>query len=129
MFLGDYKFTVNQSMLEEFARFNSCSSLTENRARRIFRFEGRLWIVTGSLSQYLKCQKVWMQRVVEKDLHFDPTYTYEQKIKMRDATVEAMTYDNMLIKCKGKEFVVKRDEIELTGEADEKKLDLFQDVA
>jgi hypothetical protein len=123
------KFTVPQNMLEEYANYNSCQSMMENKARRIFRFEGRLWIVTGSLSQYLKCHKVWMQRVVEADLHFDSVYTYKQKCKMRDGAVEAMKYDNILIRYKGKEFVVKPREIELTGEEDQKQLDLFEDAA
>lgn len=52
---------------------------------------------------------------------------------MRDPTKEAMTYDYILIRCRGKKFVVLSDEIELIPSnnpiVNGQQLDLFEDVA
>lgn len=75
-FPGHNRFDVPQNLLEEYSIFCCAQSIAENKAKKIIRFDGELWIVTGAFYQYHKCQKLRLQRVVESNLHFGPVYTY-----------------------------------------------------
>ena len=112
---------VSRETLEWLGKQNSCSQLTEDRAKCVWTYRGRLYVPTGSCSSGAEGMiTVWIQECVPADQYQgkeNPMTYLERHHRVRKGEEWLRGYHFQKFTVKGQEYVFLDNRIDVTSQA------------